>query len=115
MKELEELLNEIEEFTKERDWDQFHSPKNLSMALSVEVSELLEIFQWMESDQSYELEDEKLLQLKEEIADSFIYLLMLSSKFEIDPIQAAAEKLEGNRDKYPINKSKGSSKKYTDL
>ena len=112
---MNELILKLREFAKERDWEQFHSPKNLSMALSVEVAEILEIFQWLTEDESRNLDHKKLEKVKEEIADVMIFLTMLSDKFGIDPIAAAKEKIEINKGKYPVKLSKGKSEKYTEL
>lgn len=98
---LEKLVNLIENFRDERNWQQFHSPKNLVMALSVECSELLEIFQWMTADQSFEPDQLTQSHIREEIGDVMIYLSLLSSTLGIDPIEAALKKMESNREKYP--------------
>jgi dCTP diphosphatase len=111
---MEELIKEIKQFAKERDWEQFHSPKNLSMALSVEVAEIVEHFQWLTEEQSYQLGAEKLDEIKEEIGDVLIYLANLADKLGIDPIQAAKEKMGKNNLKYPVEKVKGKSSKYTE-
>lgn len=95
---IEEILAE---FTKRRDWDKFHSPKNLVMALSVEASELVEIFQWMTEEQSYDLDKEKMQHVKEEIADVTIYILSLCRKLDIDLESAILSKIEMNGSKYP--------------
>jgi len=107
------LIQKLRAFAKERDWEQFHSPKNLAMALSVEVGEIVEIFQWLTQDESRNLPPEKIEQAKEEIADVLIFLINLADKLGIDPIEAAKEKLEVNKTKYPIEKVKGKSAKYT--
>jgi NTP pyrophosphatase (non-canonical NTP hydrolase) len=112
---LTTLAAKLRTFAAERDWDQFHSPKNLAMALSVEVSELMEHFQWLTEKQSSALTPEKLQQVREEIGDVMIYLTRLADKLGINPVEAAFEKLEVNRAKYPVDKSKGSAKKYTEL
>lgn len=111
---LKELVNN---FAKERDWDQFHSVKNLSMALSVESSELLEIFQWMSEEDSNRLKEnpEKLKKVEEEIADVFVYLLRIASKTEIDLEKAVISKMEKNAKKYPVELSRGNSKKYNEF
>ncbi len=111
---MKELIQKLKEFTEERDWEKFHSPKNLSMALSVEVGEIVEIFQWMTQDQSGNLRPEKLEQLKEEIGDVMIYLTSLADKFGIDPLEAAKQKVEINKRKYPEDIVKGRSEKYTE-
>lgn len=115
MANLESLKNRLARFNEERDWSQFHTPKNLSMALSVEASEIVELFQWMDAHESYNLDRDKQEKLEQEIGDVFLYLLTLSSKFDIDPVAAAERKLELNRDKYPVDKARGSAKKYDEL
>lgn len=109
---MEDLVQKLRKFTKERDWDQFHSPKNLAMALSVEVAEIVEHFQWLTEEQSQELSADKLFELKEEIGDVLIYLIRLADKLGIDPINAALEKIEKNGKKYPVEKVKGKPLKY---
>ncbi|MBF0345279.1 MAG: nucleotide pyrophosphohydrolase [Nitrospirae bacterium] len=108
------LAGELKEFARERDWEKFHTPKNLAMALSVEVAELVEIFQWMDEEESRTLEPKKLRHLREEIGDVLIYLTNLADKFDIDPLEAAIEKLQHNRDKYPASIVRGKATKYTD-
>lgn len=112
---METLKKQLRVFAKERDWDQFHSPKNLVMALSVEVSEIVEHFQWLTEQESSNLSDDKLNQVKEEIADVFIYLLRLSDKLGVDVLLEAKKKLLINEKKYPIEKSKGNAKKYSEF
>jgi len=112
---MQKLIKKLREFAKERDWDQFHSPKNLSMALSVEVSELVEHFQWLTQEESRNLNTDKLKAIKDEIADIMIFLTMIADKFGIDALEAAREKIKINEKKYPIAKSKGISSKYTEL
>ena len=112
---MEELKQELRNFAKERDWDQFHSPKNLAMALSVEVSELIEHFQWLTQEESRNLNADKVKAIKDEIADIMIFLTMIADKFGIDVLEAAKEKIKINEKKYPIAKSKGLSNKYTEL
>lgn len=115
--DLDSLMSELKTFAEERDWDQFHSVKNLSMALSVEASELLEIFQWLSEEQSNNAKfDPKLKQkASEEVADIFVYLLRVAGKLDIDLNEAVRAKLKKNAEKYPVDLSKGNSKKYTDL
>ena len=91
---MNKLILDLREFSDKRDWDQFHSPKNLAMALIVEVAELLEHFQWTKEEESFKLPPKKLREVKDEIGDSMIYLLRLSDKLGIDPIKAAKDKLE---------------------
>jgi len=111
---LAELAIRLREFASERDWDQFHSPKNLVMALSVEAAELMEHFQWLTEEQSSDMPPEKLQQVREEIGDVLIYLTRLADKLGIDPVVAAFEKIEVNRAKYPADKVRGKSMKYTE-
>ena len=112
---MKELAQKLRKFAAERDWDQFHSPKNLTMALSVEVGEVVEHFQWLTEEESYQLNPNKLEKIKEEIGDVIIYLVMLADKLGIDPLMAAKEKNKINEEKYPAKKAKGSAKKYTEL
>lgn len=114
-KSLNELVERLREFASARDWDQFHSPKNLAMALSVETSELMEHFQWLTEEQSSKLPPEKLQRVREEIGDVLIYLTRLSDKVGIDMLDAAFEKLETNHRKYPVDRSKGTCRKYNEL
>lgn len=112
---LRSLRDRLRKFAAERDWDQFHSPKNLAMALSVETAELMEHFQWLSDADSRSVTAEKKDKIREEVADVLLYLIRLADKLEIDLATAAEEKMEINASKYPIAKSRGSSKKYTDL
>lgn len=112
MTDLEKIRLRISQFAAERDWDQFHSPKNLSMALAAESGELLEQFQWLTEEQSKKLSSEKLLNIEEELADIQIYLIRLADKLNINLIDAVHEKIEVNERKYPADKVKGSAKKY---
>jgi NTP pyrophosphatase (non-canonical NTP hydrolase) len=113
--ELQALRDALRAFAREREWEQFHSPKNLASALAVEAAELLEHFQWMTEEQSRALGEEKKNDIAEEVADVFLYLLQLSDKLGIDVLAAAQRKLEINAAKYPVALAKGSSKKYSDL
>jgi dCTP diphosphatase len=112
---MQDLTEKLRQFAAERDWEQFHSPKNLSMALAVEVAELMEHFQWLTEEQSRNLDQKTLAKVKEEIGDIHIYLVRLADQLDIDPILAAKEKLQKNAEKYPVEKAKGSAKKSTDL
>lgn len=112
---LQHLSQQQREFAKERDWEQFHSPKNLASALIVEAGELLEHFQWMTEAQSRALSPEKLDAVSSEIADVLLYLVQLSSVLGIDPVKAAQAKIRVNAQKYPADLAKGSSKKYDEL
>ncbi len=111
---MEELKKQIEEFTRERDWDQFHSPKNLAVGLSIEASELLENFLWVDDQDSYQLPEKKLDNLQDELGDVLIYLIGLADKFGLDPIACAKQKMVKNRQKYPVDLVRGSAKKYTE-
>ena len=109
---IKEIQKKLRKFAKERDWEQFHSPKNLAMALSGEVGELAEIFQWLSEEESKKLSDKDLQLAKEEIADIFIYLLRLSTKLNIDLEEAVNEKLEINATKYPVDLARDNAVKY---
>src|SRR5271156_1290531 len=109
------LRDELRRFSAERDWDQYHSPKNIAIALSVEASELLEHFQWLTEEQSHSLSTEKLAAVGKEMADVLLYLISLADKLDIDLIKTTQSKLSENAHKYPVEKSRGSSKKYTNL
>ena len=111
---MNELIKKIKQFRQERDWDQYHSPKNLVMALSVEVAELVEHFQWLTQEESRNLPDDKLDQVRDEIGDILIYLANLSEKLGIDPVQAAHGKIEKNQLKYPAEIVKGKHSKYSE-
>ena len=114
---IEELRDRLRTFAEVRDWNQFHSPKNLVMALSGEVGELNEIFQWLNDEQiqSIKKNPEQLQPVREELADILLYLIRLADQMDIDIIDAARQKIEINESKYPVEKSKGSAKKYNDL
>ena len=110
---LVELRQKIDAFVNERDWAQFHSPKNLAMAMIVEAAELVEHFQWDTILESYDLSAKKRQEVAHELADTFVYLLRLAEVTGIDLIQATNEKIALNAIKYPVDKSKGSNAKYT--
>lgn len=112
---IQSLRDHLRRFAAERDWDQFHSPKNLAMALSVEAAELLEHFQWLKDDDSRQLPQAQLAKVREELADVFLYLIRLADKLGIDLPSAATEKIAINAKKYPVEASRGSHKKYTEL
>lgn len=109
-----EISRAVAQFAADRDWDQFHSPKNLAMALSVEAGELLEHFQWLTEQESAELDDRRLELVAEEIADVQIYLIRLADRLGVDVLDAAASKIEKNNAKYPADRVRGSAKKYSD-
>ena len=108
------LRDTLRKFVAERDWDQFHSPKNLAMALSVEAAELMEHFQWLTEADSHRLPPEKFAQVRDEMADVLLYLVRLADKLEVDLLDAAAKKIAKNAKKYPADQVRGSMKKYTD-
>ena len=112
---MNNLTKQIRTFAKKRDWQQFHSPKNLAMALSVEASEIVEIFQWLTQEQSRSLNKSQKSHLEEEIGDVMIYLTNLADKFNLDPLEAAKKKMKLNAKKYPVDKARGLAKKYTEL
>jgi dCTP diphosphatase len=111
---LDDLRAAIRTFIEERDWQQFHSPKNLAMALSVEVAEIVEHFQWLSEEQSRNLAPEKLAEIREEIGDVLIYLTELAENLGIDPVEAAKAKVDVNSKKYPATLVKGKAAKYTE-
>ena len=112
---MEKLIQDLREFTGKRDWQQFHTPKNLAMALSVEAAEIVEIFQWLSGEQSRMLSAEKAADLEEEIGDVMIYLACLADKFDLNPLEAARKKMVINEKRYPVHLSRGSAKKYDEL
>lgn len=104
----------VRRFVSERDWDKFHTPKNLVIALSVEASELLEPFQWLVSGEKSELSEANQTAVRHEMADVLIYLVLLAEKMDVDLFQAVLEKIEINRKKYPAGKVRGDSRKYSE-
>ena len=104
---MEDLMKEIKEFNEERDWDQFHSPENLAKSISIEAGELLECFQWNNNFNKDEV--------REELADVFTYCIMMADKLGVDPKEIILKKLDKTRKKYPVDKAKGVSTKYTKL
>ena len=111
---IDGLREALRRFVADRDWEQFHSPKNLAMALSVEAAELLEHFQWMSEAQSRMPDPDTRSGVQEELADVFLYLILLADKLDIDLLAAAADKIVHNEAHYPAEKVRGSSKKYTE-
>ena len=112
---LTQLRDALRDFAAERDWDQYHSPKNLASALSVEAAELLERFQWLTEDQSRNLPPVELQKVREEMADVLNYLVRLADKLDVNLLEAAREKMKLNAQKYPADKARGSAKKYSEL
>lgn len=112
---LQPLVDSLRAFAQAREWGQFHTPKNLACALSVEAAELLEHFQWLTEAQSHSLTPDKTAQVAAEAADVFLYLLQLCDKLGIDLIAAAQAKMQVNAEKYPVALARGSAAKYSDL
>lgn len=112
--EFQSIAREVARFAKERDWDQFHSPKNLAMALAVEASELLEHFQWLTETQSMDLSADKKARIAEEIADIQVYLVRIADKLGVDIPSAVRAKIRQNEAKYPADKVRGDARKYTE-
>lgn len=109
MSETQELIQSLIKFRNERDWEQFHNPKDLAVALNVEAAELLELFLWKKPD---EANKEK---VKEELADIFAYALLLAEKYNLDVKSIVLEKIKKNGEKYPVEKAKGNARKYDEL
>jgi len=109
MSEIADITNKLIEFRDERDWLQFHNPKDIALAISVEAGELLELFLWKQPE---EVDQEK---IKEELADVFAFAFLLANKYELDIKQIVLNKIKQNGEKYPIDKSKGTAKKYNEL
>ena len=114
MRDLAELTSRVRAFVAERDWERFHSPKNLAMALSVEASELVELFQWLTEEESGTLDSAARARVAQELADVLWFLVRLSDRLDIDLLEAAELKLAENARKYPADRVRGQSKKYTD-
>jgi NTP pyrophosphatase (non-canonical NTP hydrolase) len=112
---LSQLRDALREFAAERDWDKFHSPKNLASALSVEAAELLERFQWLTEDESRSLPPAELARVRDEMADVLNYLVRLADKLDVNLLDAAREKMKLNAQKYPVDKARGSARKYSEL
>jgi dCTP diphosphatase len=112
---LKKLRDELRRFVADRDWDQFHTPKNLAMALSVEAAELLEHFQWLTPEESQHLTTERVHVIRLEMADILLYLVRLADRLGVDLAASAFDKIAINAKKYPVALAKGSAKKYTEL
>ena len=108
MERLDQLLERIDKFNKDRDWDQFHSPSNLSKSISIEAGELLECFQW--NNENYNIDE-----VKEELADVLNYCLQMCNVLNVDPIEVVNNKMDISEKKYPVDKAYGSAKKYNEL
>lgn len=112
---LQDIREQLRRFAMERDWQQFHTPKNLATALSVEAAELLEPFQWLKTGEMSELNPTALAAIRYEMADVLNYLIMLADSLDVDLIAAAQEKIQLNAQKYPIDAARGNAQKYTQL
>jgi len=106
---MKEIIDELVKFRNERDWNQFHNPKDLALAISIEASELLEQFLWKNSEEA------KKERVKEELADVFAFAFLLADKYGFDVKEIVLEKIKKNSEKYPIDKAKGNAKKYDEL
>ena len=113
-RQLNDLKERTRRFAEERDWDQFHTPKNLAMALIVEAAELVEQFQWLTADESQSLPPEKRAEVEAELADILIYLVRIADRLDTDLYQAALTKLQRNAEKYPVARVRGKAKKYNE-
>lgn len=113
--DIEDLQAALRAFARERDWEQFHSPKNLAASLTIEAAEVLEHFQWLTDAQSLQLDAMRKAQVADEIADVLLYLLQLADKLDIEPLAAARDKLARNAERYPVERARGRSAKSTDL
>ena len=113
--DLADLQKMIRKFVDDRDWDQFHNPKDLSISLALEAAEVMEHFQWKNAEEMRTHAVDKKLEVGEELADVFYWVLLLANKLDIDLVSAFTKKMDKNAAKYPINKAKGSHRKYTEL
>ena len=112
IRDLYDLRSRLRAFVAERDWEQFHSPKNLSMALAVEAAELVEIFQWLSEAESAEPDADRLARVEAELADILVYLVRIADRLDVDLLQAAGRKLHENASKYPAERVRGRALKY---
>ena len=115
VRDLLELRDRLREFADARDWNQFHSPKNLAMALIAEAAELVEHFQWLTEEESTHLAPQKKAEVADELADVLTYLVRMADKLDIDLLAAASAKIERNEERYPADRARGSARKYTEL
>jgi NTP pyrophosphatase (non-canonical NTP hydrolase) len=115
MKSLDDLKAEVLQFASDREWGQFHNPKNLATAIAVEAAELQEIFMWLTPEQSQNLSAEQRSRVADEVGDVLICLVNFAASVGLDPLTSAFSKLKKNHAKYPVDKARGSAKKYTDF
>ena len=106
---MNEIIDALKQFRDERDWKQFHNPKDLSLALSIEASELLEVFLWKSAEEA------EVQKVREELADVFAYAFLLADAYQLDVKEIILDKIARNKEKYPVDKARGSAKKYTEL
>jgi NTP pyrophosphatase (non-canonical NTP hydrolase) len=109
MKEIDDITNALSQFRNERDWEQFHNPKDLALAINVEAGELLELFLWKDA------KDANIEKVKEELADVFAFAFLLAEKYNLDVKEIVLEKIKKNAEKYPVEKAKGKATKYNEL
>ncbi|MEX0877794.1 MAG: nucleotide pyrophosphohydrolase [Candidatus Spechtbacterales bacterium] len=115
MSDIENLKNQIKKFVEDRDWNQFHNPKDLAISLVLESTEFLELFQWKSEKEIGKLLEEKREDIEDELADVLYWVLLISNNLDIDLNKALEAKIEKNAEKYPVEKAKGTAKKYTEL
>ena len=115
LEQWSELTHRLRSFATERDWERFHSPKNLVMALTGEAGELAAEFQWLTEAESQELDPERMVRVKQEAADVLLYLVRLADRLQFDLLEAAHRKIDLNAERYPADKVRGSAKKYTEF
>ena len=115
MKNLNDLLERLRKFKKDRDWEKYHNPKDVAISVVIEASELLEIFQWIEPSELPGVVEERMDRIKDEIADVFLYLLSLCDALNLDILKISFEKLEKNEKKYPVERFKGTRRKYNEF
>lgn len=109
MGEIKEITDELLKFRNERDWEQFHNPKDLALAINIEAGELLELFLWKKAEEADKVK------VKEELADIFAYTFLLADKYGLDVKEIVLDKIKENGEKYPVNKARGNAKKYNEL
>jgi len=114
---IDDLKRDVKEFCEKRDWDQFHNPKNLAIALTIEAGELLEYFRWDDGNDAEERfkDSVKRGEIEDEVADVLYFIVRLAQRYDIDLSRAFNEKMEENKEKYPVEEAKGSAKKYTEI
>ena len=115
LEQWSELTHRLRSFATERDWERFHSPKNLVMALTGEAGELAAEFQWLTEAESQELDPERMVRVKQEAADVLLYLVRLADRLHFDLLEAAHRKIDLNAERYPADKVRGSARKYTEF